>query len=157
MLRKKIVETDPVVRERYWTFHDATMKTLEETYRPVYRPEDYIASLERHGQLTQTIVQNIKNTTPTKKIEPPPPHPYPENLAKLFTGASSRPDIKTLVAAMRLDNYPEQKVIAAKNYYAWLRKSDEKRQSDLERAFSKYKMKTTAAPKKILKVVKKKT
>jgi hypothetical protein len=28
MLRKKFVETDPVVRERYWTFHDAAMKTI---------------------------------------------------------------------------------------------------------------------------------
>jgi len=158
-LRKKFVETDPVVRERYWTFHDAAMKTLQETYRPVYRPEDYAASLERHGQLSDTIfklVQHSKNSTPPEKIEPPAP-PCTENLAQLFSGLTSRPDIKKLVAAMRLDDYPEQKVIAAKKYYAWLRKTDEKRQAELEKAFAKYKMKATAAPKKILKVVKKKT
>lgn len=158
--RKKFVETDPVVRERYWTFHDAALKTIEETYKPVYRPEDYAASLQRHGQLSDTIfklVQYSKNSTPPEKIEPPAVSRCTENLAQLFSGLKNRPDVKNLVAAMRLDGYSEQKVIAAKNHYAWLRKTDEKRQADLEKAFSKYKMKTTVAPKKILKVVKKKT
>jgi hypothetical protein len=158
-MRKKIVETDPLVRERYWKFHDAAMKTLQETYRPVYNPEFYIGSLERHGQMTDTLfnlVQNSKNSVPDQKKEPPPKR-CTENLANLFERISSRPDIKTLVEAMRRDGYPEQKVIAAKNHYAWLRKSDEKRQAELEKAFVKYKVKTVAAPKKILKVVKKKT
>lgn len=82
---------------------------------------------------------------------------YPEHVAELYSGAIHRPSIQDLVEAMTLDGYPPEKISKARKTYAWIRNTEDERQAALERAFTKFNVKTAAPPKKILKVVKKKT
>lgn len=102
-----------------------------------------------------TVVQPEKKPKPQKNQNT---HRvlFPEHVSKLFEGVQHRPAIGPLVEAMTLDGYPAEKIIQAKKFYAWLRNTDEQRQTDLDRLFVKYNTKMSAPPKKILKVVKKK-
>lgn len=146
-------------RERTWTYTDACVKTKQEMYRPVYQSEVYLESLVRHSQLTDELESLIRsnmhvcNYTPKiQKIEPP----FPENVSTLYQRTLKRPSVKQLVDAMRLDGFSDKKVNAVRRFYAMTRNTEEKRQAELDKMFAKYNVKTSHAPKKILKVVKKK-
>jgi hypothetical protein len=101
-----------------------------------------------------------KNTNIGTKLFIPKPEPeprkFPEHVSKLFENAQHRPLIKDMIDAMILDGYSNEKISKVKKFYAWLRNTEEERQNQLDNIFRKYSIKT-APPKKILKVVKKKT
>lgn len=146
-------------RERTWKYTDAPMKTKMQMYVPVYQSEVYLESLKRHGQLTdelETLIRSnmhVPNYIPkAKTIE----SAFPENVSTLYQRALKRPTVRELVDAMRLDGFSDKQVTAVRRFYAMTRNTEEKRQAELDKMFAKYNVKTSQAPKKILKVVKKK-
>lgn len=112
----------------------------------------YLKPLETETPKTKPLVEK----KPMAKKEIPVPSD-PKHVAELYSGLSHRPPIQALVEAMTLDGYPPEKISQARKKYAWIRNTEEERQAALERAFAKFNVKTAAPPKKILKVVKKKT
>lgn len=146
-------------RERTWTFTDAPMKTKSEIYVPVYQSEVYLDTLARHDQLTgelEALIRMNMHVDQYRPVAQKEASKFPENVSALYQKSLKRPSVKELVDAMRLDGFSDQKVTAVRRFYAWLRNTEEKRQTELDKMFSKYNVKTSQAPKKILKVVKKK-
>lgn len=146
-------------RERMWTFTDVPMKTKAEMYRPVYQSEVYLEALARHGQLTDELEDLIRSNMHVSRYTPRPEaveSPFPENVSALYQKSKTRPSVRELVDAMRLDGFSDKKITDVRRFYAWMRNTEEKRQTELDKMFAKYNVKTGQTTKKILKAVKKK-
>lgn len=91
-----------------------------------------------------------KESYPTRVVKVIPFH---ENINVVFKDSSPhRPSLKALVDAMRLDGFTDEQVKKTRASYAEMRRTDEKRQAELEKLFGKYVSKPV---KKVLKVLKK--
>lgn len=66
-----------------------------------------------------------------------------------------RPPLKSLVDAMRLDGFTEERIRKTRNFYAEMNRTTEKRQAALDKIFVKYNTKTVKPVKKVVKIVKK--
>ena len=134
---------------------------------PIGRIEDYLFGLERAGaapeQLARVKQENmIKAVTYAQKAKVPKPlfiEELPESIQRLhreYYSKCIRPPMKEMVKAYEEAGYPPEKIAKMKKFYITETRNEEKNQMIIDKMFAKYKCKTgRTAPKKVLKVVKK--
>lgn len=93
------------------------------------------------------------------EVEKKPERPFPEHVANVVQKNSPhRPPLKQLVDAMKLDGYSDEQIKKARDSYATMRRTAEKREKDFDKLFGKYSGKTSSKPvKKVLKILKKRS
>lgn len=141
--------------------------------RPIIRPKKPVDESPPPGvPIPGTVVHQASQFTvqsPPQRSLPPPlwspkesyptrvvvPSPFHENIHAVFKTFSPHcPPLKALVDAMRLDGFTDERIKKTRTFYAEMRRTDEKRQAELEKVFGKYVSKSKPV-KKVLKVLKK--
>lgn len=90
-------------------------------------------------------------------VAPPPLPQRPHLLAVMAKYYPHRPPLKPFIDALRLEGRSEEHIKRIRDAYARHRRDSEKEQAKIDKIFGKYNTKaTTKAPKKVLKILKKK-
>ena len=150
---------------------DMTVPPIEKKrYRPIGRIEDYIFGLERAGATPEQLAEVRR-----KNMYTPPPQPVKKEskepqirfledsppllrLHQEYMSKGVRPPMKDMVQAYEEAGFSKEKIARIKKFYITETRNEEKNQKMIDKLFAKYKCKPArTAPKKVLKVVKKRT